>query len=291
MDIELFKQLSEDPGMIDRVLNPGSYIHEVAPSDLQTRVVPSGFPTMDHDYLFLKDGELVVVAGLPSMGKTAFMFQIAQFVSSQLPVHVFSLEMNRQSVVRRMLSPIIGQSITAIQRGLVPEDLLKQGLDKLSTYDFFIDDRSGLSVDEICDAVRNRYRKHKTRLVIIDYLQIMSLAPGHSRSLEIGVATVKLKALAKELNCPVIIGSQLNRQSVLRGGDMKPMLTDLKESGSIEADADVVVAIHRAFRYTGIGLDDADILILKNRNGACGELKMKFHAARTEFEDIGSAEI
>lgn len=291
--MNIYDQIQSGELDLDQALNPGTYLHEVSPDELTTKVMESGFSTLDKDYLFLKEdeGELIVIAGLPSMGKTGLMFQVAQYVSRSHPVHVFSLEMSKQSVVRRLLSPIVNRPITAIQMGLVDRDTLVGGLSELSKYQYFIDDRSGLSVDQICDSARNRHDKHGTKLVVIDYLQIMSMPPGHSRALEIGVATQKLKALAKELKVPVILGSQLNRQSVLRGGDMKPMLTDLKESGSIEADSDVVIAIHRASRYTGVGLDEADILILKNRNGKVGEEVFKFYSAQTVFEDLGNNEI
>lgn len=291
---DIYDQIQSGEIDLDQALNPGSYLHDVNPDDLTTQIMDSGFPNLDKDYLFLKEneGELIIVAGLPSMGKTGFMFQIASHVSKTHPVHVFSLEMSKQSVVRRLLSPIVGRPITAIQMGLVDRPSILRGLSELSKQQYFIDDRSGLTADEICDAARNRARKVETKLLVIDYLQIMDMPPGHSRALEIGVATKKLKALAKELKVPIIVGSQLNRQSVLRGGDMKPMLTDLKESGSIEADSDVVIAIHRVSRYTGLRVDEADILVLKNRNGKVGELPMKFWAAQTQFVDcLGSDDI
>lgn len=273
---------------LEQLLYPGSYLHEVDPNNLAIRVLESGFSTLDEEYMVLKDeGELIVVAGLPSMGKSALAFQIAQHVSRTHPVHVFSLEMNKESIVRRFVSGIINRPITAIQKGLV-NSLLPAAVAELNTYNYFIDDRSTLSVDEICDAARVRARNIATKLVVIDYLQIMSFEKGHSRALEIGVATQKLKALCKELKCPVIVLSQLNRQSVLRGGDMKPMLTDLKESGAIEADADIVIAVHRSSRYTNVKHDEAEILVLKNRNGAVGEVTMKFYGAQARFEDIGN---
>lgn len=288
----LIQQMYAGEVSIDDILNPGKRLHDVDLNKLSIQVMPSGFPTLDKAYMLLKEdeGELIIVGGRPSMGKSALMFQIALNVSEYLPVHVFSLEMSQESIVRRLMSQIIGRPVSAIQMGLVERGLLEQAQEKLSTYQYLIDDCSGLTALEVADRARTRARGFGTRLIIIDYLQLLRTEKGHSKDAEIGEITKTLKALAKELRCPIIVGSQLNRQCEIRGassGDYKPILSDLRESGNIEQDADIILAVHRESRYTKLRMDEADLLILKNRNGAVGETMMKFYAAQTRFEDVG----
>ncbi len=274
---------------IDQAINPGRYLHDMNPEELEIRIMDSGFPTLDK-YLFLKEneGELIIIGARPSVGKSALAFQIAKNVSVNHEVHVFSLEMSHASIGRRMLSTSLGCTIADIQYGR-RRDEVQDGLDSLRPYRFFLDERSGLSADEICDSARNHARTKKTKLIVIDYCQIIGIEKGHSRALEIGEATCKLKALAKELLCPVILLSQLNRQSETRGassGNYKPVLADLKESGSIEQDADIVLGIDREYMHTRLRIDEADVLILKNRNGPLGEEIFKFDAATASFRDL-----
>lgn len=281
---------------LDQALNPGRMLYDVDVDKLPIRVMPSGFPTMDREFMLLKEdeGELIVVGGRPSMGKSAFMFQLALNVSESLPVHVFSLEMSQESIVRRLISNLIGKPISAIQMGLIDRRILEEAKNRLKEYKYLIDDTSGLSALGVCDRARSRAKSHGTRLIVIDYLQLLRTEKGHSKDAEIGEITKELKALAKDLRCPVIVGSQLNRQCEIRGassGDFRPLLSDLRESGNIEQDSDIILGIHREARYTKLRLDEADILVLKNRNGSVGECVMKFYAAQTRFEDIGNNDI
>ncbi len=294
MDNELFKKLSANPDMIDQVLNPGVCLHQIDPEELPIEVMPCGFPTLD-EYMLLKqgEGELIVIGARPSHGKSALAFQIALNVSMNHWVHIFSLEMSRQMIGRRMAALEIQCSISDIQRGRVNSELAP-ALAKLERYKYFIDDRSGISADEICDAARSRKRKFDTQLIVIDYIQIIGIEKGHSRALEIGEATAKLKALGKELRCPILLLSQLNRQSEARGassGNYKPMLSDLKESGSIEQDADIVLGLDREFMHNKLRVDETDILVLKNRNGPLGEEVFKFDAATASFRDLRENDI
>lgn len=293
---ELINQISNGDTTIDELLYPGRYLHEVDIDKLPIQVMSSGFPTLDEEYMLLKEreGELIVVGGRPSMGKSAFMFQLALNVSVGLPVHVFSLEMSQESIVRRLLSAVINRPIAAIQRGLVDPETLTEALARLEEYHYIIDDRSGLNIQMLCDAARGRAKKEKTSLIVVDYLQLLRTEKGHSRDTEIGEITRELKALAKDLKCPVIVGSQLNRQCEIRGresGNYRPILSDLRESGSIEQDADIIIAIHREYRYTKQRDGEADIIVLKNRNGQVGESVMKFSAGLTRFEDTRSVQI
>lgn len=292
--MDIYNKLQTGEISIDQALSPGKYLHELNPEDLSIKVIPSGFPTLDN-YLLLKEGEgeLIVIGARPSVGKSALAFQIAKNVSTTHEVHVFSLEMSHASIGRRMLSAGLACSIGDIQRGRV-NSRLAGGLDDLKRYNFFLDDRSSLSADEICDSAVEHANRKKTGLIVVDYIQILGVDKGHSRALEIASATAKLKALGKELRCPIILLSQLNRQSETRGassGNFKPMLSDLKESGSIEQDADLVIGLDREYLHTKLRLDEADILILKNRNGPLGEEVFKFDAATASFRDIRSDDI
>lgn len=285
---------------IDSILNPGRELYDVDLNKLAIRVMSSGFPTLDKDFMLLKEeeGELIIVGGRPSMGKSALMFQLALNVSAELPVHVFSLEMSQESIVRRLISQMINRPVSAIQMGLVEREILEEAKEELKKYKYIIDDCSGLSALEVADRARSRAREFGTRLIIIDYLQLLKTEKGHSKDSEIGEITKTLKSLAKELKCPVVVGSQLNRQCEIRGassGDYRPLLSDLRESGNIEQDADIILAVHRQARYLTqqeiredrSKLTEANVIVLKNRNGAVGETIMQFFAAQARFEDTG----
>lgn len=293
MDYSLFEKLKTNPKLIDNILDGGGkQLGDVDLDNLQIEVMSSGFPSLDSNYMLLKkgEGELIIVGGRPSSGKSALMFQLALNVSRELPVHVFSLEMSQESIVRRLISQIIEKPLSEIQLGWVDRTLLEKAKNQLQEYHYIIDDTSGISVSELCDRARNRAKKFGTRLVVIDYLQLLRTEKGHSKDAEIGEITKELKSLARDLQSPVIVGSQLNRQCEVRGagsGDYRPILSDLRESGNIEQDSDIILAIHREYRYTKLRPGKADVLVLKNRNGSIGETEMNFHADQTKFEDLG----
>ncbi len=214
------------------------------------------------------------------------MLKIAFNVSKDRPVHIFSLEDSYESIVRRRLATTIKSTISDIQRGL-NKDRIQAGLDELKQHNFFVDDTGGLNVDEICERAEARHRKHKTELIVVDHLQVVGVDATHSRALEIGNITYKLKALAKKLRCPVMLASQLNRQNAGRESK-KPMLTDLKESSSIEQNADIVLAVFREFRYTKLRQFEADISILKNRNGPVSDFIFGFSPSIADFFELDS---
>lgn len=287
MDHKLFKELSADPSKIDSMLHPGRYLHTIRPDELPIQVMASGFPSLDES-LFLKrnEGEIVIIAARPSVGKSAFAFQIANFVSQTEEVHVFSLEMSFSSIGRRMLSPIVGCPINDLLHDRVGDEV-EPGITRLPKK-YFLDDEAGLNIHEICDRASNHARKAKTALIVIDYIQIIGIEKGHSRALEIGEAMAQLKRLGKELRCPIMVLAQLNRESEKRGssgGKYTPLLSDLKESGSLEEAADVVVGLHRESRYTNTRHGEADIFIMKNRNGPLNDYIFKYDAATCTFED------
>lgn len=283
---DIFKRLQDDPRMIDRVLNPGRQLGDADPNSLKITTMSSGFSHFDDQTMLLKnsEGELIVICGETSMGKSALMLKLAFNVSAYRPVHIFSLEDSYENIVRRRLSTEIKSTIQDIQRGL-NEDRITAGLTELKKRNFFIDDTGGLSVDEICDRARIRHKKFKTELIVIDHLQLIKKDKNHSAALEIGSITGKLKALAKETKCPVLLASQLNRAYAGRESK-KPVLSDLKESSSIEQDADIVISVYREYRYTKLRPYEADVSVLKNRNGPVEDLVMGFTPSTADFFEI-----
>ncbi len=275
---------------LNQALNPGKYLHECDPDSLEIHTMPSGFDSLDNKTMLLKknEGELIIVCGEASMGKSSLMLKIAFNVSIDRPVHIFSLEDSYESIVRRRLAGDLRLDISDIQRGL-NKDRIVPGLAALEKRSFFIDDTGGLSVDEICDRARNRHKKAGTELIVVDHLQVMGINPSHSRAQEIGNATYKLKALGKELKCPVMLASQLNRQNASRE-NKRPQLSDLKESSSIEQNADIVVSVFREYRYTKLRQFEADVSVLKNRNGPIDDFVFQFKPSLADFEDVGMSD-
>jgi replicative DNA helicase len=283
---DLFKALKEDPGMIERVLNPGKYLHQADPKSLEIHTMPSGFDCLDRDTMLLKrdEGELIIVCGEASMGKSSLMLKIAFNVSKDRPVHIFSLEDSYESIVRRRVSAMSNITISDIQRGLNPS-LVQSAIDDLKEYNFFVDDQGGLGIDEICERARNRHRKVKTELIVVDHLQVIGSDPSHSRAQEVGNMTYKLKALGKELRCPVLLACQMNRAYAGRE-NKKPMLSDLKESSSIEQNSDIVLSVYREYRHTKLRQFEADIGVLKNRNGPVSDFVFGFKPSLADFYEL-----
>jgi replicative DNA helicase len=248
----------------------------------------------------LQDSELIIIAARPSMGKTAWAINIAEnaAVHGQKVVAVFSLEMSKSSLLRRMLASQALVSARNIQQGFIgrdDRDKLINGLEKLMESKIFIDDTPGITLAEMrAKARRLKQQQGKLDLIVIDYLQLMtgsnSNARGYeNRTQEVSAISRGLKALAKEMKVPVLALSQLSRASEQRGGDKKPMLSDLRESGSIEQDADVVCFIHREEYYDRENEDlkgKAEIIIAKQRNGPTGSIQLAYLADFTRFENL-----
>ena len=252
----------------------------------------------------LQNGELVIIAARPSMGKTALAINIAQnaAVNHNTVVAVFSLEMSKASLLRRMLASQAWVDQRLIQTGHIrreDHDRLVRGLEQLVESRLFIDDTAGISLAEMrAKARRLKQTFGALDLVVVDYLQLMSAtlpsAGGkryENRTQEVSAISRGLKALAKELNVPVIALSQLSRSSERRGDDKRPMLSDLRESGSIEQDADVVMFIHREAYYNrDEEMSESDrakseIIIAKQRNGPTGTVHLNFISKFTRFEN------
>jgi replicative DNA helicase len=259
--------------------------------------VETGFHELDEKTSGLQAGDLIIVAGRPSMGKTAFALNVAINASTRrkVPVAVFSLEMSIESLVQRLMCSEAGISMSNLRRGrLTPPERAKlvAAMGPLAEAQVFIDDSPGLSALDIRARARRLKSEVDVQLVVIDYLQLME-APGdgrrdRNRQQEVADTTRALKAMAKELNVPVIAISQLSRAPETRGGDKRPQLSDLRESGAIEQDADLVLMLYRAEFYRP---DDesvrgqAELIIAKQRNGPLGTLDLAFLGPCMRFEN------
>lgn len=264
----------------------------------------TGFYALDRCTSGFQKGELIIIAARPSMGKTAFAVNICQnaAVSSGAVVAVFSLEMSKESLLRRMLASQAWVDQRKLQTGFIAKedhDKLQRALGDLVESRLFIDDTAGISLSEMrAKARRLKQTVGQLDLVMVDYLQLMSAtlpsAGGkryENRTQEVSAISRGLKALAKELDVPVVALSQLSRSSERRGDDKRPLLSDLRESGSIEQDADVVAFIHREAYYNRTEeMSESDkakseIIIAKQRNGPTETIHLNFISSFTRFEN------
>ena len=262
--------------------------------------VPTGFTEFDNMTTGLQKGDLVIVAGRPSMGKTTFSMNIAEnaAIAQNLPVAIFSMEMPGEQLTMRMISSLGRINQQRLRTGdLQDEDWprITSAVSLLSEKKIFIDDSAALSPSEVRARARRLKREHGLGLVVVDYLQLMQVPGGENRATEISEISRSLKALAKELEIPVIALSQLNR-SLEQRTDKRPVMSDLRESGAIEQDADLIVFIYRDEVYNSESPDKgtAEIIIGKQRNGPIGKTRVTFLGEYTKFEnfipDIYSAE-
>ena len=257
--------------------------------------VRTGFYDMDRNTAGLQPGDLIILAARPSMGKTAFALNIAENVSVNegLPVVVFSMEMGASQLALRMVGSQGRIDQQHLRTGRLDNDewgRLTEAVERLSKSSVFIDETPALTGPELRARARRQARQcGQLGLIVIDYLQLMSGSGGdnENRATEIGEISRGLKALAKELNCPVIALSQLNR-SVETRPDKRPMMSDLRESGAIEQDADIIMFIYRDEYYNKETKEPgvAEIIIAKQRNGPVGTTKLAFLRQWTKFENL-----
>jgi replicative DNA helicase len=256
--------------------------------------VPTGFYDLDRMTAGLQGGDLVILAARPSMGKTAFALNIAEHVAvkEQLPVVVFSMEMGASQLAMRLIGSLGRIDQQHLRTGSLRDDewgRLTDAVEQLRNVSIFIDETPALNPAELRARARRQARQcGKLGLIVIDYLQLMSgSGSDENRATEIGEISRGLKALAKELQCPVIALSQLNR-SVETRPDKRPMMSDLRESGAIEQDADVIMFIYRDDYYNKDSKEPgvAEILIGKQRNGPTGVVKLTFLKPLTKFENM-----
>jgi replicative DNA helicase len=258
--------------------------------------VPSGFHELDKLTGGWQRSDMVVLAARPGMGKTAFVLSMARnmAVDHQIPVAVFSLEMSAVQLVQRLISSETEISSDKFRKGNLEEHEYQQlysRVGKLSDAPLFIDDTPGLNIFELRAKCRRLKAQHGIDLVVIDYLQLMSAGSDKgNREQEISSISRSIKSIAKELDVPIIALSQLSRNVETRGGDKRPLLSDLRESGAIEQDADIVAFIYRA-EYYGItehpdGVDTnglGELILAKHRHGALDTIKMKFVQRLAKF--------
>ena len=274
----------------DLVVQSLDSIEKQSRSEGNVTGIATGFIDLDYKTAGLQPSDLILVAARPSMGKTAFVLNIADYaaVKNHVPTAIFSLEMSRDQLVKRMLSMASRVDSQAIRTGnLKDADWLKlvEGAQLVGSSDLIIDDTPGLSVQEMRSRCRKYKIEHNLQLVIIDYLQLME-GSRHtdSRQQEISDISRALKGLARELQVPVIALSQLSR-AVEQRPDKRPMLSDLRESGAIEQDADIVMFIYRDKYYNEDSEDGdlAEIIIGKQRNGPTGTVKLLWQPQFTKF--------
>ncbi len=274
-----------------------SQIQEASKRDDNLSGVPSGYTKLDRLTSGWQNSDLVIIAARPSMGKTAFVLSMTRnmAVDHGRRVAIFSLEMASVQLVNRLITAEAEISSDKIRNGNLTDsewEKLDYRIKRLEDAKIYIDDTPAISVFELRAKCRRLKRQHDIDLVIIDYLQLMTGTPETKGNREQEVSTISrsLKGIAKELNVPVLALSQLNRSVEVRTGSKRPQLSDLRESGAIEQDADMVAFIHRPEKY-GIMQDEegnslkglAEIILAKHRNGALGDIHLKFVGEYTKF--------
>ena len=277
-----------------------SQIEEASKNTSAFNGVPSGFMAVDRVTLGWQPSDLIIIAARPAMGKTAFVLSMARnmAIDHESPVAFFSLEMSSVQLMMRLIIAETGLSGTDIKSGrLTPEQWrhLESATKPLGTAPLFIDDTPALSVFEFRSKARRLKIHNDIKIIIIDYLQLMTgnAESKGNREQEVAFISRTLKAIAKELNVPIIALSQLSRATETRGGSKRPQLSDLRESGAIEQDADIVAFIHRP-EYYGMNTDEngmptagmAEIIIAKHRSGAATDVKLRFLKEQTRFMDL-----
>ncbi len=257
--------------------------------------IPSGFKDLDELTSGFQPGDLIIIGGRPGMGKTAFSLNIAQHVGVDLgePVAFFSLEMSKEQIAMRLLSSLAMVNASALRKGFIGKrdwERLTESAVKLSEAPIYIDDSSQMSVLEIrAKARRLKMEKGRLSLIVIDYLQLMRSRTAYDRrEQEISEISRSLKAMAKELKVPVVALSQLNR-SVEKTNDRRPTLANLRESGAIEQDADVIIFLYRDEVYNKknpANKGKAEVIVAKQRNGPTDTINLTFLSDYTRFLDF-----
>ncbi|MEY8019849.1 replicative DNA helicase [Muriicola sp. SD30] len=265
--------------------------------------IPSGFDKVDKLTSGWQPSDLIIIAARPGMGKTALTLSMARnmAVNSNIPVAFFSLEMSSVQLITRLISSETGLSSEKLRTGRLEKhewEQLNVKVKALETAPLFIDDTPSLSIFDLRAKARRLASQHKIKLIVLDYLQLMTAGgsqKGGNREQEISTISRNLKALAKELNIPVIALSQLSRAVETRGGSKRPILSDLRESGAIEQDADIVSFIYRPEYYKIDEWDDeertptqgqAEFIVAKHRNGGLDNIRLKFIGQLGKFDNL-----
>ncbi len=269
-----------------------SLANQLLNKEQATLGLKSGFFAADSYTGGLKKSDMIILAARPSMGKTALALNIAANVAKKHSVLFFSLEMNRTQLIERIVAAAAKVNATKIQHRNLDDKELERVLDeadRVSDMKLFIDDTAGIGLPEIKMKARKVQREHGLDLIVIDYLQLMQSSKAYqgNRVQEVSELSRGIKSLARELNIPILTLSQLSRGVEVRA-DKRPMLSDLRESGSIEQDADIVMFLYRDDYYDreseAKGL--AELIIAKNRNGAIGQVPLRFEKEFVRFEEV-----
>jgi len=273
-------------------------IEKIQNSESRIGGIPSGFSDLDNFTSGWQKSDLIVLAARPGMGKTALALQLARNAAKEgFPSAIFSLEMSDRQLMKRLISSESEIYSDVIKRGTLNEydrDKINISVNALIKNDIFIDDTPSISVFELRAKCRRLKDQKDIKLIVIDYIQLMTVKDNKgNREQEISTISRSLKAIAKELDIPVIVLSQLNRSVEIRGGSKRPMLSDLRESGAIEQDADMVAFIYRP-EYYGITEGDngedlrgvAEFIISKHREGSLGTILLHFQGQFTKFKNI-----
>lgn len=270
--------------------------HRDNPSDITG--IPTGYRDLDRETSGLQPGDLVIIAGRPSMGKTALALNMAEHVAveNKLPVAVFSMEMSGSQLAMRLLGSIGRLDQHKLRTGRLSDDdwnRLTNAVGKLHDAPILVDESGALNALELRARARRLHRQYGSLgLIVVDYLQLMqATTDGENRATEISEISRSLKSLAKELKVPVVALSQLSRAVEQRTGPKRPIMSDLRESGAIEQDADLILAIYREEVYTPDTPEKgvAEIIILKQRNGPIGTVKLTFLGEYTRFENYAQS--
>lgn len=281
---------SEFTPIADVVVDVLKKIQEAAQTKGHITGLPTGFADLDLRTSGLQPSDFILIAARPSMGKTAFVLTIADYVAvrKKQALAIFSLEMSAAQLVNRMLAMESRIDAMALRTGDLSDqdwDNLEEGAELLGNTDLIIDDTPGISVQELRTKCRKYKLEHDIQLIIIDYIQLMSAgSKNDNRQQEVSDISRGLKSLARELNVPIIVLSQLNRAVETRA-DHRPMLADIRESGAIEQDADVIMFLYRDDYYNPDSEEKnvAEVIIAKQRNGPTGTVKLGWQPQYTRF--------
>ncbi len=269
----------------DAITQSFDRLDELQKTSGKLRGVPTGFRDIDNKLAGLQDSNLIIFAARPGVGKTSFVLNVAQHVAVNmgLPVGIFSLEMSQEELVDRLLVAQADIDAFKLKTGRLDEkdfDRLSHAMGQLAEAPIFIDDTPGASMSEIRTKARRLQAEHGLKLIVVDYLQLIHGRNIENRVQEVTEISQGLKNLARELKVPVMACAQLSRAVESRGGVKKPQLSDLRESGGIEQDADVVMFL---YREDETNRENVKVAIEKHRNGATGEIDLRFIGNRTRF--------
>jgi len=291
------RNASEFVPIKDVVMNALDHIEKASKTQGSVTGIPTGFSDLDYQMSGMQRSDLILIAARPSMGKTAFALNIAQYVAfrKKMPIAIFSLEMSKEQLVNRLFSLESYVDSNNIRTGNLKESDWKELIKSASTIgksNLIIDDTPGISISELRSKCRKYKMEQGLELIVIDYLQLMSGRVGgrnESRQQEISEISRALKGLARELDVPIIALSQLSRAVEQRPrNERRPLLSDLRESGAIEQDADVVMFIYRDDYYNSDTEypNQAEIIVAKQRNGPIGTVRLKWIPQNTRFANM-----